>query len=49
MKLKSEVLDSVSGSHLSRLPELAISISQFDLHEEIRLLPFAISAHKACG
>jgi hypothetical protein len=36
--LKSEVLERVSGSHLSRLPELAISISQFDLQEEIRLL-----------
>ena len=30
--------DSTSISHLNRLPELAISISQFDLRQEIRLL-----------
>jgi hypothetical protein len=35
---KSEASDSTSISHLNRLPELAISISQFDLRQEIRLL-----------
>jgi hypothetical protein len=35
---KNEVSDRGSISHLSRLPELAISISQFDLRQEIRLL-----------
>lgn len=34
----NEVSDRGSISHLSRLPELAISISQFDLRQEIRLL-----------
>jgi hypothetical protein len=38
MNLKSEASDSTSISHLNRLPELAISISQFDLRQEIRLL-----------
>ena len=49
MALKSEVLDSASGSHLSRLPELAISISQFDLHEETRLLRNEESWHRETG
>ena len=35
---KDEVLDRTRGHQLSRLPELATSISQFDLQEEIRLL-----------
>lgn len=35
---RSEASGSPSISHLSRLPELAISISQFDLRQEIRLL-----------
>lgn len=35
---KNEVSDNVGTTHLSRLPELAISISQFDLRQEIRLL-----------
>ena len=34
----NEISDRGSISHLSRLPELAISISQFDLRQEIRLL-----------
>jgi len=34
----NKVSDRGSISHLSRLPELAISISQFDLRQEIRLL-----------
>ena len=38
MNLQSEASDSTSISHLNRLPELAISISQFDLRQEIRLL-----------
>ena len=38
MNLKSEASESTSISHLNRLPELAISISQFDLRQEIRLL-----------
>lgn len=38
MKLKTQTSEEVSGTHLNRLPELATSISQFDLHEEIRLL-----------
>ena len=36
--LKSEASDAPTISHLNRLPELAISISQFDLRQEIRLL-----------
>ena len=38
VNLKSEASESTSISHLNRLPELAISISQFDLRQEIRLL-----------
>ena len=38
MTLDSEVPDGGRDKHLSRLPELATSISQFDLHDEIRLL-----------
>jgi hypothetical protein len=38
MNLKNETADGTSTTHLSRMPELAISISQFDLREEIRLL-----------
>ena len=38
MNLRSGASDSTSISHLNRLPELAISISQFDLRQEIRLL-----------
>lgn len=38
VNLKSAPSDSSSTSHLSRLPELATSISQFDLRQEIRLL-----------
>ena len=38
MNLRSEASDRTSISHLNRLPELAISISQFDLRQEIRLL-----------
>ena len=38
MNLKHHVADSTSSTHLSRLPELASSISQFDLRQEIRLL-----------
>jgi len=38
LNLKSEASDSTSIGRLSRLPELAISISQFDLRQEIRLL-----------
>jgi hypothetical protein len=34
----NEASDRGSITHLSRLPELAISISQFDLRQEIRLL-----------
>jgi|GEM_PF-1790294 hypothetical protein len=35
---RNEVSDKASIRHLSRLPELAIAISQFDLRQEIRLL-----------
>jgi hypothetical protein len=38
MNLSSEASDSTSVSHLNRLPELAISVSQFDLRQEIQLL-----------
>jgi hypothetical protein len=38
VNLTSEASDTPSISHLNRLPELAISISQFDLRQEIRLL-----------
>src|SRR5579864_3619837 len=38
VKLKAQDSEEVSSTHLNRLPELATSISQFDLHEEIRLL-----------
>lgn len=38
MNLKSEAAESTSISHLNRLPELAISFSQFDFRQEIRLL-----------
>lgn len=38
MNLMSEAVGSTSISHLNRLPELAISISQFDLRQEMRLL-----------
>jgi hypothetical protein len=38
MNLSSEASDSTSVSPLNRLPELAISVSQFDLRQEIRLL-----------
>ena len=38
MNLMNETSDTPSIGHLSRLPELAISISQFDLRQEIRLL-----------
>jgi hypothetical protein len=38
MNLSSEASDGTSVSHLNRLPELAISVSQFDLRQEIRLL-----------
>ena len=38
LNLRSETSDSASIGRLSRLPELAISISQFDLRQEIRLL-----------
>jgi quercetin dioxygenase-like cupin family protein len=36
--LKSDLVDGSSDKHLSRRPELATSISQFDMHQEIRLL-----------
>ena len=38
MGLKVDKAENTSVSHLNRLPELAISISQFDLRQEIRLL-----------
>jgi len=38
MNLMNETSDTPSIGRLSRLPELAISISQFDLRQEIRLL-----------
>lgn len=38
MTLKNEVFAEAGDKHLSRRPELAASISQFDLHQEIRLL-----------
>jgi len=38
MNLENDIADGASTTHLSRLPELATSISQFDLRQEIRLL-----------
>jgi hypothetical protein len=38
MNLSGEASDSTTVSHLNRLPELAISVSQFDLRQEIQLL-----------
>src|SRR5438477_8578861 len=38
MNLENDIADGASSTHLSRLPELASSISQFDLRQEIRLL-----------
>lgn len=49
MKLNTETSRKVSSTHLSRLPELATSISQFDLHEEIRLLRNEQSLQRETG
>lgn len=49
MKLKTETSGEISNAHLSRLPELATSISQFDLHEEIRLLRNEESLRRETG
>ncbi len=49
MKLENQVTDSTSISHLHRLPELASSISQFDLRQEIRLLRQEPSWRPATG
>lgn len=45
----SDAAGSPSISHLSRLPELAISVSQFDLRQEIRLLRKEESWRRAIG
>ena len=47
MTAKGEVI--TRGHQLSRLPELATSISQFDLQEEIRLLRNEESWQRATG
>jgi quercetin dioxygenase-like cupin family protein len=47
--VNSEVLEGAGTTHLSRLPELAISASQFDLRQEIRLLRKEASWQRGIG
>jgi hypothetical protein len=49
VNLKSETSDSTIISHLNRLPELASSVSRFDLRQEIRLLRSGESWQRGIG